>query len=98
MGMMAISLGLGTIFPSINSVAQPLVCPDGEMSSQKSFTNPRQRPGETVIQASWTCVDSSGSKKPINKFLLTLYAGSFYGVLMFVFFWIISRLRRGSGN
>lgn len=94
MGMMAISLGLGTVFPVVNNVAQPIVCPDGEMSAQRTATNPR--PGETYIEASWTCASASGAKQPINKFLLTLYAGTIYGLGMFAFFWIILKLGRRS--
>lgn len=93
MGITGISLGLGTAFPAINEVARPLVCPDGELQHQKSFSNPL--PGRTYIQAEWSCADSAGNSTPVSKGLLVLYAGTFYGLLMFGAFWLLIRLRGG---
>ena len=94
MGITAVSLGFGALYPPLNSVARPLVCPDGEMQYQTSVINPL--PDRTYIQADWTCQDASGNVAPINKFLIALYAGSFYGALMFAFFWVLIKLRKGS--
>lgn len=94
MGVTGISLGFGTIYPPLNQVAKPFVCPDGEMSAQRSVTTVHA--GKTVTEASWTCEDSSGKKLPINKFMLTLYAGTIHGLLLFVFFWIIIKIRKKS--
>lgn len=92
MGITAISLGVGAAYPPINRVAQPLVCPDGEMVSSQSITNPL--PGRTYIQASWVCKTASGTVQPINKFSIALYAGTFYGLILFVTFWIVISLRK----
>ncbi|WCL47600.1 hypothetical protein [Leptospira sp. GIMC2001] len=92
MGMTAVSLGFGAIYPPLNSVAKPLVCPNGEMTYNRSFSNPL--PGKTYIQAIWLCEDPQGSIQPISNFLIALYAGIFYGFLIYIFFWMIIKLRR----
>jgi hypothetical protein len=92
MGITAISLGIGAAYPPINMVARPFVCPSGKMAYQRTVNSPL--PGTTYIQASWTCVDPSGRTIPINKFTVSLCAGSFHGILLYVFGWILFRLRR----
>jgi hypothetical protein len=94
MGILGISVGMGAAYPPINSIAQPLVCPNGEMVSQQTFSNPL--PGRTYIRASWVCVEPSGNRTPIDSFMLSLYAGSFYGLVLFVLLTVVSRLRRGA--
>jgi hypothetical protein len=92
MGITAISLGVGAAWPPINNIAKPLVCPDGEMKYQRNISTPL--PDTTYIEASYTCVDPSGTVAPISKFLLSLVAGTFYGVALFALLAITGRLRR----
>ena len=95
MGVTGISLGIGTVVPVINTVPQPLVCPSGEMVSQR-FTHQGRRAGTTITQATWTCVDPSGSATPINSFKLALIAGSFHGLVLFVLLGGMMALRGGA--
>jgi hypothetical protein len=83
MGITAISIGFGALFPSMNLVAKPLVCPDGKMDLDKQVYNPY--PGNTITTITWYCMDeTSGTKKELGVFPMSLYAGTFYGVLLFV--------------
>ena len=40
MGITAISIGFGALFPSMNRVAKPFVCPSGKMDLTKEVYNP----------------------------------------------------------
>ena len=83
MGVTAVSYGLGALYPPLNKIAQPFVCPNGQMSVEKNTFNPI--PGITITQIYWYCVDSkSGAKTKIVDTSIHLYAGVFYGLLMFV--------------
>lgn len=83
MGVTAISIGFGALFPSLNLVARPFVCPHGSMDPEKQVYRPY--PGQTVVTVTWYCTDpGSGVKTEIGTFPLSLYAGTIYGVLLFV--------------
>jgi hypothetical protein len=81
MGMTAISLGFGAIFPSLNEITRPLVCANGQMSHR--MTRRSSGPGRMTRQTEWTCVDPSGVY-PIGLLEVTLYAGTFWGLILFV--------------
>lgn len=83
MGITAISIGFGAVFPSLNRVAKPLVCPNGNMDLDQQVYNPY--PGKTVTTVTWYCVDpTSDAKTEIGVFPMSLYAGTVYGGLLFV--------------
>jgi hypothetical protein len=83
MGITAISIGFGALFPSMNLVAKPFVCSNGSMDLDKQVYNPY--PGKTVTTITWYCTDeTSGVKKELGVFPMSLYAGTIYGVLLFV--------------
>jgi hypothetical protein len=83
MGVTATSIGLGAVFPSLNLVAKPFVCPTGQMNYQQIVSNPL--PGTTYTQSNWYCVDKqSGQKTELGIFPMSLYAGAIYGLLIFV--------------
>jgi hypothetical protein len=82
MGVTAVSYGFGALYPPLNKVAQPFVCPNGQMSVEEITSNPI--PGTTITQIYWYCVDSrSGAKTKIVDAPIHLVAGAFYGLLMF---------------
>jgi hypothetical protein len=82
MGVTAISIGFGALFPSMNLVAKPFVCPSGKMDLTKEVYNPY--PGNTITTISWYCIDeASGAKKELGIFPMSLYAGTIYGWLFF---------------
>jgi hypothetical protein len=83
MGVTAVSYGLGALYPPLNMIAQPFVCPNGQMSVEENTSNPM--PGTTITQIYWYCVDGkSGAKTEMVDAPIHLYAGAFYGLLMFV--------------
>jgi hypothetical protein len=83
MGVTAVSYGFGALYPPLNTIAQPFVCPNGQMSVEGYTSNPM--PGTTITQIYWYCVDGkSGAKTKIVDAPIHLYAGAFYGFLMFV--------------
>jgi hypothetical protein len=93
MGVTAIAMGLGAAFPALNRIAQPFVCPDGDMTSVGRRYNPY--PGRTVITRSWYCVDArTHARTRLDMFPLALYAGSIYGLGLFVPLAVVIVLRR----
>ncbi len=82
MGVTAISIGFGAIFPSMNRIAKPFICPNGKMDLAKQVYNPY--PGNTITTLTWYCVnETSGAKTELGIFPMSLYAGTFYGWLLF---------------
>lgn len=83
MGVTAISIGFGAIFPSMNLIAKPFVCPRGEMQLETQDYYPS--PVETVTTLTWYCVDkTTGEKVELGLFPMSLYAGLIYGFLLFL--------------
>jgi hypothetical protein len=83
MGITAISIGFGAVFPSMNLIAKPFICPNGAMTLDKQGYNPY--PGKVVTTITWYCVDKvSGAQKELGIFPMSLYAGTIYGVLLFI--------------
>jgi hypothetical protein len=82
MGVTAISIGFGALFPSMNRVAKPLVCPRGEMELETQVYRPY--PGSTITTLTWYCIDQeTGERTELGLFPMSLYAGVFYGLLLF---------------
>jgi hypothetical protein len=82
MGVTAVSYGFGALYPPLNKVAQPFVCPNGQMTVEGYTSHPQ--PGTTITQIYWYCVDrQSGAKTEIVGAPMHVYAGVFYGVVMF---------------
>ncbi|MCC6569735.1 MAG: SHOCT domain-containing protein [Anaerolineales bacterium] len=100
MGVTAISIGFGAVFPSVNRIAKPFVCPRGEMQLATQEYNPS--PVETVTTLTWYCVDNvTGEKVELGLFPMSLYAGLIYGFLLFLVivggYWIwMKRLSSGA--
>jgi hypothetical protein len=82
MGITAISIGFGALFPSMNRIAKPLVCPRGEMELETQVYRPY--PGSTITTMTWYCADhETGERTELGIFPMSLYAGVFYGLLLF---------------
>jgi len=96
MGIMVISVGLGAAFPSINRIAKPVVCPNGNMIQESRLYNPY--PGKTVNSQTWYCVDESGgSKRQLSMFPISMIAGTIYGLIFFAAL-LLPRLIRGRSS
>ncbi|MCE9598011.1 MAG: hypothetical protein K8S54_08585 [Spirochaetia bacterium] len=93
MGITVISVGLGAAFPSINRIAKPIVCSDGEMTQESRIYNPY--PGKTVTSQTWYCASADGtSKRQLSMFPISFIAGSVYGLILFALMFV-RRLFRG---
>ena len=96
MGVTAISIGFGALFPPMNLVAKPFVCPSGRMYFDETSSNPL--PGTTYTQIYWHCTDDrTGATTDLDIFPMALYAGIIYGLLLFVVIlvgWVILNARR----
>jgi hypothetical protein len=83
MGVTAISIGFGALFPSLNRISKPFICPRGEMELETQEYRPS--PVETVTTLTWYCVDqSTGKRTELGIFPMSLYAGLIYGFLLFI--------------
>jgi uncharacterized membrane-anchored protein YhcB (DUF1043 family) len=92
MGVTAISIGFGAVFPSMNKIAKPFVCPRGEMEVETQGYNPS--PGTTVTTLTWYCVDAvSGEKNELGIFPMALYAGLIYGFILFIVIFLFMFIR-----
>ena len=91
MGVTVVSVGLGALFPPLNLVAKPFVCPSGQMTYEEIVSRPL--PGTTYTLIYWFCTDNqTGAKTQLEPFPKDLYAGIVYGLLIFVAGWISYRL------
>lgn len=83
MGVTAISIGVGAIFPPLNYIAAPLVCPGGQMSVNSTVYNPY--PGTTVTTEDWICTNNrTGAQTDLSVFRIAMVAGLLYGFVLFV--------------
>lgn len=83
MGVTAISIGFGAVFPSMNRIAKPFICPRGEMELETQTYRPY--PGQTITTLTWYCTDQeTGNRTELGIFPMSLYAGVIYGLLLFV--------------
>lgn len=81
-GVVGISIGLGALYPPLNYVAKPFVCPSGQMTFEKQVN--QAAPSQTFFSADWYCTKGASTSAPISPFA---YAGVLYGLLCFpVFF------------
>lgn len=88
MGVITISIGLGAVFPAMNRIAKPFVCPTGIMDLDKQVYRPY--PGNTITTITWYCMDEkSGVKEELGIFPMSLYSGTIYGLLLFVVVYVI---------
>ncbi len=88
MGVTGISIGFGALYPPLNYIAKPLACPNGQLSYVQNVSNPL--PGTTYTTAGWTCTDSkTGSQTPIDAIRMSVYAGPFYGLLLFLVIFLV---------
>jgi hypothetical protein len=81
-GVVVISVGVGSVIPQLNQVAGPIVC--GKSNLEVVQHVDRFRPGETYYSISAYCVDdTTGDKKDVTN-LVQLVAGAIYSVIPFV--------------
>jgi hypothetical protein len=82
MGVTAISIGVGAVFPPLNQIAQPFICSNGQMRVDSQTYRPQ--PGTTVTTLDWQCVDKqTGKAQRINEMSMFLINGLIYGSILF---------------
>ena len=97
MGVTAISIGFGALYPPLNYIAKPLACPNGQLTFEQNVSNPT--PGRTDTTALWFCRNpGADTPTPIDPIKMGLYAGPFYGLLLFAvgFSFLYMNMRWGS--
>jgi hypothetical protein len=73
---------VGALYPPLNLVAKPFVCPNGEMRYEEIVSNPL--PGTTYSQTNWYCINEELEQTTaLGIFPMSLYAGVIYGLLIF---------------
>lgn len=77
-GWVGISIGLGALYPPLNYIAKPFVCPNGQMTFEKQV-NPAT-PTQTFYSANWHCTKVDSPSQPINP---SPFAGVIYGLVCF---------------
>jgi hypothetical protein len=92
MGVTAISIGVGAIFPPINYIAGPVVCPGGALSTQQQGY--RVSPVESVTTITMYCNDrSTGTANEVGMLPVVLVAGPIYGLLLFLVVLVVMLMR-----
>jgi hypothetical protein len=83
MGITFISIGIGSLFPQLNNIAAPFVCPHGYMQvTEQGYT---VSPVESGYILTYYCVDDqTGAKTELNPLTsINLVAGFFDGLMLF---------------
>ncbi len=89
-GIFLISGGLGTALPQVNYIAKPFVCLNGQLSFGQNAYSPIPGYTSTRYSVDWICTDSkSGSQTPIESLKMSVLAGPFYGLLLFLVMWLL---------
>lgn len=81
MGYTAGTRGFGSLYPQLNLVAGPFLCPGNSMSYDQHVS---EIGSDTYWSATWFCTDKdSGAKTELDSNTVFLYASPLYGVLFF---------------
>ncbi len=98
MGVTVISIGAGAVFPQLNYVAGPLICPGGTMSTSQQGYN--VSPVRSVTTVTMYCIDGkTGTRNEVDVFPTCLFSGLIYGLLLFFVVFAVMLIRaQGSGK
>lgn len=81
LGITAGAMGLGSIYPQLNSIAQPIVCPGRTMSHSQQIS---EIGTATYYAAKWYCVDDrTGERSEVSNNTIALTTGPIYGAVIF---------------
>jgi hypothetical protein len=89
LGIVVISVGIGSAVPALNKVSAPIVCAGGSMQVDQSSTNPL--PGQTYVSVSISCVDKESGAREVKTIPAIIVSGLIYSLVIFVpsFIWFI---------
>lgn len=89
-GLTAGARGLGSLYPALNLVARPFVCPNGQMSYTQQVT---QIGSDTYWDGRWFCVDEKlGGQTELEPNQVFLYASPLYIILFFIMLLLLTYL------
>ena len=88
MGVTFVSIGIGSLYPPLNDIAGPFVCPRGQIQvTSHAYTVSPVEHGYTLT---YYCVDQqTGARAEMAFWPKHLIAGSIYGLLIFVLILVI---------
>ncbi len=76
------AMGFGSLYPPLNYIAKPFVCPGKNMSYSRHRTSVGS---DTYYTAEWFCTDhETGEQTEISSNLIFLVSGPFYGLIFFL--------------
>jgi hypothetical protein len=82
LGFTAGAMGLGSIYPQINAIAQPVACPGRSMSHSQQVS---EIGTAKYYAAKWYCVDEkTGERSEVSGNTVALITGPVYGIVTFV--------------
>ena len=88
LGATAGARGLGSLYPQLNLVAKPFVCPNSPMSYTQTVT---ELGSDTYYSARWSCGnEGSGQKAELDPATIFLYATPFYSLVFFAGFLLLT--------
>lgn len=82
LGIVIVSIALGSILPAINKISAPIVCTGDRVEIERAASNPR--PGETFISLVISCVDEQTGVRQVKTFPMILASGVIYSLVIFV--------------
>jgi hypothetical protein len=82
LGIVIVSIALGSILPAINKISAPIVCTGDRVEIERAASNPR--PGETFISLVISCVDKQTGVRQVKTFPMILASGVIYSLVIFV--------------
>ena len=90
MGVIAGARGFGSIYPQLNLIVRPFVCPNGQMTYTQDVL---EIGSATYWAATWFCTDEqSGTKQELDHNTIFLSAGLIYGIVFFIVLLVIVHL------
>jgi hypothetical protein len=88
MGVTAGARGLGSLYPQLNLVARPFLCPDRQMSYTQQVS---EIGSATYWSASWFCVDAqSDTRTELDPNMVFLYVSPVYSFVFFAVLMLIT--------
>jgi hypothetical protein len=89
LGIVIISIALGSIVPAINKISAPIVCSGDSVEIERYGSNPR--PGETFVSLVISCVDQESGAREVKTLPMIVVSGIIYSLIIFVvsFIWYI---------
>ena len=88
LGVTAGAMGMGSLYPQLNLVSRPVLCPNSQMTYDQNVS---QVGSENYWRATWFCVDEqSGVRTELDRNTVFLYASPLYSFVIFALLLILT--------